>query len=123
MSTEEQINKLESTVGEIKSKLDGLHDILARLNENIKTMNVGLYGDEKNNHIGVIERQKMLEDKISFLERKIVEIEKINKEQDTLIKAKKNVFMMIFEGVKWISLIYLVAKGVFGFDSLFGKFF
>lgn len=118
-----KIDRLEMDVTEIKQKLNDLYDILAQVNETMKTMNAGLYGDEKNNHPGVIERQREIEKEIVLLKQEIAGIHTKNREQDLALKTKKNYLSLGFEIVKYAALIYLVAKGIFGFDNLFGKFF
>lgn len=120
MTTEQHIGQLDMDVQEIKKKLTDFYDILAEVNENIKTISTGLYGDEKNNHKGIISKYESLDAKIKELETKIVEIQTKNIEQDLLLKTKKNIWTQILEYIKWAGLIYLVTKGVFGVDSLFG---
>lgn len=120
MTTEQEITELKTDMSEIKDKIADVYDILAQVNENIKMISIGLYGDEKNDHTGIIKKHKLLEDKITELERRITQIDKTNLEQDILLGAKKNIWSKILEYVKWAGLIYLVMKGVFGIDSLFG---
>ena len=117
------IEKLEMDVNEIKAKLDGVYNILAQVNESLKTLNLGLYGDEKNNHPGVIKKQETLEQKIALLEQKIKDIEAVNERQEIALKTKKNIWIQGLDFIKWGALIYLVVKNAFGVDSLFGKFF
>lgn len=118
-----EIEKLDMDVREIKEKLDGVYNILAQVNESLKTLNLGLYGDEKNNHPGVIKKQESLEQKIALLEQKIKDIEIVNDRQEIALKTKKGVWSLGLEVIKYAAVLYLVAKGIFGFDNLFGKFF
>lgn len=120
MTTEQEITELKTDMSEIKDKIADVYDILAQVNENIKMISIGLYGDEKNDHTGIIEKHRLLESKIKDLETRISQIDKKNIEQDILLGAKKNIWSKILEYVKWAGLIYLVIKGVFGIDSLFG---
>jgi len=117
------IEKLDMDVREIKEKLDGVYNILGQVNESLKTLNLGLYGDEKNNYPGVIKRQETLEQKLSRLEKEIEDIHKKNKEQDVALQTKKNIWLQGLDAIKWGALVYLVIKNAFGVDSLFGKFF
>jgi hypothetical protein len=115
-----QFNTLEATVKEIG-------ETLSSMNTKLDKISLGIYGDKENNHLGLIEKQIKLENKLETevkdLKDQINEIKKKNEEQDIAIKAKKNLWVKIIEVAKWVGLAYLVGKGIFGADTLFGKFF
>lgn len=115
-----QFNALEETVKEIG-------ETLSSMNGKLDKISLGIYGDKENNHLGLIEKQIKLESEfkseVDILKKQIAEINKKNEEQDIAIKAKKNLLTKAIEIAKWIGLAYLVAKGVFGVDTIFGKFF
>jgi hypothetical protein len=118
VTTEQHIHKLEKDVNDIKGSLDQLIAL-------VREMNKGLYGDEKNDHVGVIEKQRSMQKDIDRLYKEILIITQKNEEQDTLLHAKKSVrgefitwgqriIGWIFQGI----VIYLIMKGFIGADAL-----
>lgn len=117
---------LEDRVEKIEGKLDDQLDVLAKINEKLKkldTIEVGLFGNDKIGYSGVIKTQASLQVQVTDLDKEIAEIKKINADQDIRIGAKKTVWIMVLEIVKWVAVAYMVAKGVFGPESLLGKIF
>jgi hypothetical protein len=114
--TDQQFKTLEETVSQIG-------ETLSSMNGKLDKISLGIYGDKENNHIGLIEKQIKLEAEVILLKQQIFEINKKNEEQDIAIKAKKNLLSKGVEIAKWVGLAYLVFKGIFGTDVIFGKFF
>ena len=117
MTTEEHISKVEKDVNDINKKVDTILSILQK-------MDVGLYGDEKNKHIGVIEKQILLEREIIELKQQIEDIHKKSSDQDIAINTKKSTksewIEFVKELIKWLingTIVYLVFKGVLGPDA------
>lgn len=118
MTVDQHIDKLEKDIGEVKVQLNQLITL-------VQEMNKGLYGDEKNDHIGVIERQKVLDGEVQGLKKEILEIHKKNVEQDIALQARKSLkndlVEMGKEVVKWVIngiVIYFIFKGVVDADAL-----
>jgi hypothetical protein len=118
MTTEQHIEKLEKDVNVIKEDLATLIDL-------VREMNKGLYGDPKHLHVGVIEKQKIMQTQIDELQKDIKDIHQKNKDQDIDIKAKKSLKSEAFDWgqriIGWIIqaiVIYAVVKGVIGADAL-----
>jgi len=117
---------------ELEARMDGFEKNQVRTKETlgelvalVKEMNKGLYGDERNKHTGVIDRQYQLEKKIDDLDLMIHAIIKKNNEQDIEIDAKKsNNNVWINWGQRAIRIviecivIYAVLKGVVEVDAL-----
>jgi uncharacterized coiled-coil protein SlyX len=117
MNLMEQFMVLEKRVASLETKLDTQYRMLEAINESLKTLvslEAGIYGDKKNRQEGLVDRVKSLEDKIK-------EMEKMALSDEVSSKAKKSTWSIILEVIKWSALGYLVAKGVFGFDTIFGK--
>lgn len=118
--SDQQFTTLEETVSKIG-------ETLLSMNGKLDKISLGIYGDKENNHIGLIEKQVKLEtefkSEVDLLKKQIEVINRKNEEQDIAIKAKKNLWVKIIEIAKWVGLAYLVGKGMFGADTLFGKFF
>lgn len=118
MTTEEHIQQLDQDVREIKESLSILIELVTEMNK-------GLYGDAKNQHVGVIEKQSTMQLEITELKAAIAEIHKKNIEQDISINAKKSVKEDAINWgqkiVGWIIqgiVIYAIIKGVVGADAL-----
>ena len=116
MTTDDHISKLETDISEVKEQLIHLIDL-------VEEMNKGLYGDEKNDHIGVIKRQRMLNEDVRLLKEEIVLIHKKNLEQDIALQAKKTFksdsLSVIKEIVHWgitIFMLYYIWKNQTGLD-------
>lgn len=108
----EKINTLEKEVAGVKETLD--NDILPLLQK----IDRGLYGEKENEAEGLIKNQKFLQDEVNKLKIEIAAIHKKNIEQDIVLRAKKSIYVIVFEIVKYAALAYLVIDGVFGIDSL-----
>jgi hypothetical protein len=114
----DKIDQLEKEMAQVNKSLEIIEGNLETLLRNVDKINVGLYGDEKNDHPGVIERLKELE-------RRMNEKDIIDKEQTAGINARKELKItwwtilkivggIIGSGVAW----YLVFKGSIGADNL-----
>lgn len=106
------IKQLEKDVNEIK-------DLLKSMSSDMKKINIGLYGDEDNDVIGLIKERKLINDKIAALEKKIENIEKINSDQDIAIKAKGGLMDKLIKIAGGVAFAYLMLKDVIGVDSIF----
>jgi len=110
---------------EFENNQQSTRKILDELVLLVKEMNKGLYGDAKNKHTGVIDRQYLLEQKLVTVNQRIFDIEEKNRTQDTAIDAKKSA-----NGtwVNWgksairiaieLVVIYGILKGVVSVDAL-----
>lgn len=111
---------------EIRTRLDEVLKLLHK-------MNIGLYGDFENKHIGVIEKQEILSAELKKIKEEDIErineeIEKIklkNYEQDISIKAKQdfkyemgNILKLIISIIIQTVAVLAVIKGIIGIDSL-----
>ncbi len=115
----DKVLKLEQEMEKLNDSLVSIEDILAKLNENIKKLNIGIYGDKENDHIGVIERQRQLEDRIFQLETKLRNQESNNKKQEAIDNAKKDLKINWWNIIKWVAglitqgaIYYLIFKGI-----------
>lgn len=116
--TDKNIARLEMEIADIRKRLDTLIEL-------VKEMNKGLYGDEKNNYIGVIKKQGILESEVANLKVQIEEIKQKNIQQDIAISAKRTYKEEIMTWVRYfivsiINLVLLIAilKGTIGPDAL-----
>lgn len=116
--TDKNIARLEMEITDIRKRLDTLIEL-------VKEMNKGLYGDEKNNYIGVIKKQGILESEVANLKVQIEEIKQKNIQQDIAISAKRTYKEEIMTWVRYfivsiINLVLLIAilKGTIGPDAL-----
>ena len=116
--TDKNIARLEMEITDIRKRLDTLIEL-------VKEMNKGLYGDEKNNYIGVIKKQGILESEVANLKLQIEEIKQKNIQQDIAISAKRTYKEEIMTWVRYfivsiINLVLLIAilKGTVGPDAL-----
>lgn len=116
--TDKNIARLEMEITDIRKRLDTLIEL-------VKEMNKGLYGDEKNNYIGVIKKQGILESEVANLKLQIEEIKQKNIQQDIAISAKRTYKEEIMTWVRYfivsiINLVLLIAilKGTIGPDAL-----
>jgi chromosome segregation ATPase len=130
--TEKQISKLERDVDEIKGKMSDMDKELLSIKGDVTTilqlvqkMDAGLYGDSKNKHEGVIDRQHYLEEQIDKLKEEIAQIHKKNNDQDVEIKAKRTLRVELVEYGrelgKWvinIIVMYLIFKGLIDADAM-----
>ena len=80
------IELLKDEMSELKESVDELIIL-------VKEMNKGLYGDPKNDHIGVIQRQRIMMDDINALNVEVALIKQKNEEQDISIRAKSSLRM------------------------------
>lgn len=123
---EDRMDRLERNVEKMQKSLESLSDIVEDVNQNIKTMNSGLYGDEKNRHKGIIQKLDVLEQDVLFLQAEIEKLQKKDAEKDTVSVVKKNVWYTIWEYVKITSValivIYLLIKGILTVPELLKLF-
>jgi predicted nuclease with TOPRIM domain len=115
----DKVLKLEQEMEKLNDSLVSIEDILAKLNENIKKLNIGIYGDKENDHIGVIERQRQLEDRIFQLEKKLRNQEDNDRKEQAIIVAKKDLKVNWWNIIKWVAgfigqgvIWYLIFKGI-----------
>src|SRR6478736_45353 len=130
MTPEEQYIKMDKDVTEVKQKITFVEREISDIKENVNTIlqllqkvDVGLYGDSKNKHKGVIDKQIDLEDEIDDLKRQIHEIHRRNEDKEIESKTKKSLKTEAIETAKdtfkWVIkaiVIYLILKGVLGPD-------
>lgn len=113
-----KIDKLEKRMEILEGKVDNTLEVLGEMNEELKKLNRGIYGDKDNKTAGLIERQEADERQLRNLEDRVSDIEKVK----TVEKVKKDTVGSILEkalkvfGV--IMMIYLVLKNVIGLDTL-----
>lgn len=93
---------LEERVEELDNGMKDILKVLGEMNEQLKTINSGLYGDIKNRTVGVIQKQEDLEKRMYAMEcdfkaEKEANI-RINIAQDNLLKGRTGT---IDDGVKW----------------------
>ena len=117
-SLEQDMQELKVDLGEVSKKLDEVLEL-------VYTMNTGIYGDKKNKHKGVLEKQEELEKEIETLKVQIKEIHEKDKEQDLSFNIKKTFKQeMVDVSTDFIKLIiqfvglYLVLKGIMPPDGL-----
>jgi|NOAtaT_7_FD_contig_31_1779354_length_1886_multi_8_in_0_out_0_3 chromosome segregation ATPase len=117
-SLEQDMQELKVDLGEVSKKLDEVLEL-------VYTMNTGIYGDKKNKHKGVLEKQEELEKEIETLKVQIKEIHEKDKEQDLSFNIKKTFKQEMVDVSKdFIKLIiqfvglYLVLKGIMPPDGL-----
>lgn len=110
---------------EFENNQQSTRKILDELVLLVKEMNKGLYGDAKNKHTGVIDRQYLLEQKLVTVNQRIFDIEEKNRTQDTAIDAKKSANGTWFNWGKTairiaieLVIIYGILKGVVSVDAL-----
>ncbi len=126
---EDKLKELESDLKkemeDITVTLAVIEKSLKELNESVRRMNTGLYGDEVNDHIGVIERQKTLEDRLRNLEGRLDSMDKNRIEQLAAKTAEKEQRVnwmywgkIIFRIVVEMIIIYMVIKGTMTIDKL-----
>lgn len=125
MTTDQHIDKLEKDISEVKEEVSEVKDSLNELIELVKEMNKGLYGDAKNNHIGVITRQILQEEEIKALKQEIEKIKKINADQDIAIGAKNTYKDWLIKygywiatGIAYIIILIGILKDVVDKDAL-----
>jgi hypothetical protein len=119
----EKVMDLETRVLGMEDKLGEALKALKSISDQLEAIGLGIYGDEKNRHVGLLQRQEDTNREIGEIQRRLTQIEDKNAEQDIALKAKKTLWVQVLEIVKWLGLAYLVLKGVFGFDTLFNKLF
>ncbi len=129
MEFEGRLASLDSRIEEIEKQFGSQIEIMSSINEEMKRISRGLYGDKDNQTKGLIERQREDEGRLADLERRIAEIEKgINNEiiniknKNSAEELKKNTLMDFLKKIKeWgitILIIILVFKNVVGLDFL-----
>lgn len=133
MSTEEQINKLEERIEKIEERMSDQYDILSSMNEELKRINRGIYGDKDNQTDGLIDRQRIDEKRLLELEDRVKNIEKNINEKVAGIEGnikqediKKTTTQELLKKIKeWgvvIIIGFLILKDIIGVDSLLEVF-
>lgn len=128
-ATEQQINNLDTRMKELEHKIDTLTNVMGEINDELKKIARGLYGDEANATIGLIARQLKDEERLKDLELKVEILqeqyeEKIQKIQTNFKESdikKKTTNELLDKIKKWaviIGVIFLIAKEFIGLDSL-----
>ena len=129
MTDAEAINELKTEVSEIKGSLDKLINL-------VKQMNFGLYGDEVNDHPGLIKKQRVMEEdfnkrhgglegEVYALKKMLSELKNDLEDKDITESTKDKVNgNWVYWGKKAIEMviqiivIYAVVKGIIGADAL-----
>ncbi len=112
MEQDQKLQALEQEVKEVKKTLETLINSVDNLAANVNEMNRGLYDDDKNGHVGVITQYRLLKEEVENLKKEIIDIKKVNADQEVAIKARKGVWNIVLEALKWLSLAALLAQGV-----------
>jgi hypothetical protein len=113
----DKIDQLEKEMTQVNKSLEIIEGNLETLLKNVDKINVGLYGDEKNDHPGIIER-------VRALEKRMNEKDILDKEQTAGINAKnkfkvdlwfiiKVIGGIISSGIVW----YLIFRGILPPDT------
>lgn len=110
---------MEQEVSEIKGDVSLIKESLQEILTLQQQMNFGLYGDPKNNHVGVIEKQKELQKKINELN---LIVDEYNKKQDKIDLAEKTKGTVnttwlywgrkVIEIILQVIVVYLMFKGM-----------
>lgn len=103
MTPEQHIENLENKMSEVEERLSQLVILMEKMNK-------GLYGDEENDHIGVIARQKIFNQEIDILKQEIKDIHQKNIEQDIALQTKKGIRSDLYEAGK--EIISFVIKAI-----------
>lgn len=114
----QQISNLEERMQVLEKKVDNTLDVLGEMNEELKKLNRGIYGDKDNKTPGLIERQEADEKKLEDLEKRVFGIEENNKKgniKKDIVDSFAQKSIKIF-GI--IMMIYLLLKDVVGVDTL-----
>ncbi len=112
MTLEEQISNLEQRIDTIEANLESKLD---EINDGLKNISRGIYGDPENKATGLIEKLMALEKRVQDIEKK-QEVEVIKKDTIGVISSKA---VKIF-GI--IMMIYLIFKNVVGVDTIIELF-
>lgn len=129
----------ENNIFDLQNQINVLHSLLARIDErqsinhsytseNLKKIleQTTKTNGRVNELEKINEKNKLnitdLNSQVLTLQESIQKINKKNEEQDIAIATKKGIWEKALEYIKWIALAYLVYKGIFGIDNLFGKF-
>ncbi len=108
-------------------------ELMGAMNEELKRLNRGLYGDKDNQTKGLIERQQDDEKRLLDLEKRVADIEKtfvkdiseikdINKISDVKKNTVREVLVVIKEWGFVILVIMLILKDTLKVDSLLDIF-
>jgi len=118
MTESQTIKQLTDEVSDIKRSLTDLVKL-------VKQMNFGLYGDEVNDHPGLIKKQRILEEEIEKVKKVVNELKDEIDQKDIKESTKDKVNdRWVYWGKKAIEIaiqvivIYAVLKGVVGVDAL-----
>lgn len=127
MSVEEHIDHLDQEVKEVKNKVEDTLEVLGHINEKLKKLEVieqGIFGNEKLEYPGIIKTIATQQTKIDILEKKILEIEKLNREYDLIINTRSKANSMWFgwgkmaiQTIVQAIIIYLILKGFISADA------
>lgn len=129
MELTDRMKNLEDRIESIEKQFGSQIEIMSSINEEMKRISRGLYGDKDNQTKGLIDRQREDEERLANLEARIADIEKTwNGEISTLKEKqatevlKKDTLMDLVKKVKdWaitILIITLVLKNVVSIDFL-----
>jgi len=110
---------------DLEDRLGQVEEILTNMDKKLSKIDMGLFGDASINYVGVIDKQKQLEEKLNLLNREIEEIKKKNTEQDISIGAKKSLKETVWSIGRSVAqmlinllMFYLIYKGIIGPDAM-----
>lgn len=118
MENIDQTPNLDARMKDLEGKIDTLTEVMVQMNEELKKIARGLYGDEANNTEGLIARQLKDEEKIKSLENRVKDLEQLFK--DSLLKKREN-NQLLDKVKKWAiitGIVILGAKETVGFDAI-----
>ena len=76
------------------------YDYNAKFNTELQVIHRGLYGDERNEHVGLIQRQKNDDNKFISIDDRLVKIEKKQFKIGVLLAVGASIIMVIVEFIK-----------------------
>jgi hypothetical protein len=116
---DKRIDQIEKEMEAINKSLADITDILGKLNENVKKVSFGLYGDKDNDQIGIIEKQRSLENRILDIEKRLAANDLVNEKQNAAIDAERDLKVNWWNIIKWVGgfiaqgvIWYLIFKGI-----------
>lgn len=109
----------------VEQKISTLETVVEEIKNAVNRIEVGLFGDEKMNYIGLIQKAKDQSEEIETLTKRISDVEEVNRQQELIISAKKSfvdTFVIWAKRVVWggaaIIVIALILSGKLGIGDL-----